>query len=131
MSKEGKKWTAWVVIGGIAAFVAYIISNKKTREKTIGYVREGAQFIDETGKFVKENQEEIRSLIKDTSTKVNTLVTVASSEIEQIAKHTSHLKTTATDLIDTAKSAAEEIKHQKNIEDDQSTPDNLTYLDPR
>ncbi|MFB4160508.1 hypothetical protein ACE1TF_11530 [Geomicrobium sp. JSM 1781026] len=117
MTKSKKQWTFWVIIGGISAALSYVLLNKNTREKTVTYVKEGAQFVDETSRFVKDNQEEIRTLIRETTDKVNALVNVASRDVEEIAKHTSHLKTTATDFIDTAKTAANELKHQKQVEE--------------
>lgn len=92
MTKSKKQWTFWVIIGGISAALSYVLLNKNTREKTVTYVKEGAQFVDETSRFVKDNQEEIRTLIRETTDKVNALVNVASADVEEIAKHTSQFK---------------------------------------
>lgn len=101
--------------------MGYLVFNRNARKKVILRVQEGKQFVTDASTFVKENQEEISDLIKGTTEKVNGLVQVAGKDVEEIAKHSSHLKGTATDMIDTAKVAAKDLQQYRL--DQQESPE--------
>lgn len=119
MAKTRNKYAAGLAIGSAAAVMAYLFFNKGAREKTLHYAREGKQYVVDATTFVKDHREEIQDLLKETTDNANALVRMASEDIEEIVKHSRNLKSTATDLVDTAKNAVDEIKDQKTEEDKQ------------
>ncbi|WP_143018922.1 hypothetical protein [Natribacillus halophilus] len=113
MANKEKKWAIYVTAGSVSALVSYLLFNKRARSKTVSCVRESKAFVSDASAFVTENRQEISDLVKGTTERVNELVQVAGEDIEQIARHSAHLKDTATDVLDTAKEAGQDIQRQR------------------
>ncbi|QQK75538.1 hypothetical protein HUG15_08055 [Salicibibacter cibarius] len=114
MARKETRWVTYITVGSVSALVGFLLFNKNARNKTVSCVKEGKQFVTDASAFVKDNREEISDLVKGTTEKVNERLQAAGEDVEQIAKHSSHLKETVTDVIDIAKETGKEFQNHRN-----------------
>ncbi|QQK79433.1 hypothetical protein HUG20_05695 [Salicibibacter cibi] len=114
MARKETRWATYITVGSVSALVGFLLFNKNARNKTVSCVKEGKQFVTDAGAFVKDNREEISDLVKGTTEKVNERLQVAGEDVEQITKHSSHLKNTVTDVLGIAKEAGRELQNHRD-----------------
>ncbi|AXF57622.1 hypothetical protein [Salicibibacter kimchii] len=115
MTKKETRWAIYITTGSVSALVGFLLFNKNARKKTASRVKECKQLVTDASAFVQENREEISELVKGTTEKVNERLQEAGEDVEQIAKHSSHLKDTASDVMAIAKGAGREFQqHREN-----------------
>ncbi|QDI92731.1 hypothetical protein EPH95_17335 [Salicibibacter halophilus] len=130
MAGKETRWATYITVGSVSALVGFLFLNKNARNKTATCVKEGKQFVTDASGFVKENREEISELLKGTTERVNERLQVAGEDVEQIVKHASHLKESATDIMATAKEAGRELQQHREDYKNQTGPLAPTQLPP-